>query len=254
MAQPIFGQLDNETDQDHIDTLIRRVEHVLSDEWFIVKQKNGFDVMFCRSCNDAYLDSVNNKPFYNQFEGQKSVARNFFSREAFFTENGPDSVCYLPTASRVRSTDTTQIKKLYKANGIMKISVRIAPKWTNIAYVLADSNNTILKNEILKEDLGKTDMSIFEDYRYWIPTQLWLLERIKNFDFSFKQLPYSSVWFNYSIFIYQDKPIQFCKALYCDPTQSNYYKDERNNLEHVRAVALNSIAYALGIKDYKILN
>jgi hypothetical protein len=136
----------------------------------------------------------------------------------------------------------------------MKISVEIEDKWSDSKYTKIENQNNQLKEEIIKENLGKTNMSIFGDYRYWIPTQSWLLRRIENYKFSFVQLPYSSNSLNYSIFIKQDKPCQFCKVLFCNPKDKNYYRDKRNFIEHERTVALTSIANALGIRDYKILN
>lgn len=249
-----LAQSDLLSKNDVLDSLIKRVESSLSQDWFVVKKKEGFDVFFCRSCNEQYLDSMDNRPTYSHENIQNGIYRKYYTRTEFFTKNGADSVCYYSTVSMEYSNDTNEINKGYQPNDILKISVNISPKWNDEKYAEIQSQNNQLKNEIIKESLGKTNTSIFADYRYWIPTQPWLLKRIKGLNFSFEQLPYSSDWFNYSIFIVQDKPCQFCKVLYCNPKDKSHHNNKRNDLEHERAVALYSIAYALGIKDYQILN
>lgn len=250
--QVFFAQLSFKPKLDSIDSLIIRVQNTLSKEWFVEKKANGFDVFFCRSCNENYIDSINNTPSYNRKNIQNNASFKFFTREHFFERNGPDSVSYYSTVSQEFSTN--EIRKYYEANGVMKIMVRLEQKWSKKKYKSIQNKNNTLKNEITKKSLGKSNMTIFEDYRFWVPNQPWLLNRIKDYDFSFQQLPYTSDWFEYSIFIYQDKPTQFCNIMYCDPLDNLYYKNKRNKLEHERLTALTSIAYALGIKNYKVLN
>lgn len=248
-----MGMGSSNSSMDIIDTLIQRVESTLSNDWFVVRRNNGFDVFFCRSCYDKYVDSTNK--LKNSINGRKNrilILQN--SARSIFEQNGPDSIYYYQTVSLAANTDTTLSRKDFASNAIMKISVDIEPKWDISKYNKILDQNNLLRDEIIKDNLGKTNMNIFKDYRFWVPNQNWLLSRIKNFEFSFQQLPYESSWYNYSIFIYQDKPYQFCDALFCNPNDFYYFKNIKNYIDKDRDQALLTIAYSLGIKDYKIYN
>lgn len=235
-----------------LDSLCDEIEATIGEDWFIIREKHGFKVYFCRSCQNAY----------DSFLAKQSWPRDipFKPREDFFDLKNMDSVSYYPTVSSYGSIDMrsdslyhASKRKFYKADDVLMFKVSFEPKWTAEKYQSVYEKNELLKAEILKEPLFKSNDGIFSDYRFWLPSDFWK-KRTKKYTFYFKRLPYISKTLDYSIFIVPDKPYYFTKPMYVDKTDAEYYENPKNKLEAERKRALKIIALTLGIHDYRFVN
>lgn len=232
-----------------LDSLCDEMEQLLGDDWFISRTKHGFNVYFCRSCQEEYKQYLNE----NDWPHWKTKY-DFFSLEKL------DSVAYYPTVSAYGSINTSSdslydasMKVFYKADDILMFEIQIERKWEEKKYDSIYSNNELLKTEILKEPLYKSNENIFSDYRFWLPSSHWK-NRTKELNLFFQRLPYSSLTLDYSIFIIPDKPYYFCNPFYVDKTDSEYYDNKANELDAERRKTLKIIALVLGVHDYQIVN
>jgi hypothetical protein len=241
-----------------IDSITNEVKQLLGNDWFLTPTKSGFTVYFCRSCHEEYIDSCNSAAAQNSAFAQRGfvVSRE---RESFFTPNHADSVSYYGTCCRLvqehgANDSLKHLEKLkeYKANGIISFEITFDRKWSKKKYNSTQEKNEILRKEILKEPVYKTDLRIFSDYRFWLPREYWK-ERTTEYSFFFERLPYSSETLNCSIFIKPDKPYWASRPLYVDKSDPRYYDDEANGLEPERQRTLKLIAMALGIRDFVII-
>lgn len=234
---------------DYIDTVIRKVENTIDENWFVVRNGDGFDIYFCKTCMDACADSLNSK--YNTRYNRMRI-----TRQDFFNTLGPDSIRYYSTVShrgQLLTLDPNEEYKsgVYKKNGVIKISVQFEKKWSEAKYKEVFQHNESIKEDIIKEPLGKSNMDIFADYRFWVPKDRYLLDRSDKGDFI--RLPYESFWYNYSIFIIPDKPSYFTRIMFLNE-EGLEFKGDRVDLNQERIILLNSLAYCLGINDYNIVN
>lgn len=227
---------------DFIDSLISKVSNTVNENWYLVKQEKGFDIYYCKSCTDQYYDSLKN---------QKGFNRLLMDRYDIFNEQGPDSVCYYSSVSYEYTDDISEIRNSYKNNGIMKISVKLEKTWSHKKIKHIKAHNDSIKNDIIQKPLGKSNKDIFSDYRFWLPNNQLLLKQSNKGNFI--RLPYSSYWYDYSIFITPDKPSFFCSIMYIDKNDDYFFSNPKNNLEKERSVLLHSLANCMGINDFKII-
>ncbi len=227
-----------------LDSISSEVKKVLGEDWFLVQKGNGFEIFFCRSCQENYYNS--NQSLKNRYD--------------FFTVDKADSISYYPTVSTgVISPNLSvterkqQLQKFYSTNDLLSFEVILTPIWDKEKQDSVQRNNKLLEQEILKDPIYKTSMAIFSDYRFWLPDDN-LKERTSKYPFYFERLPYESGTLDYSIFIIQDKSDFFTEACYVDKNDPEYYLNTRNFLEYERVKTLKAIALALGITDFRIIN
>ena len=238
--------------------ICNKVEQVIGEDWFVHQTNNGFEVYFCRSCNENYQKWVKNNDFSL---GTENHATHFTQKDRynFFKPELADSMSYFGTVSQlvhpfIDSAQLRNFKAEYPNNGIMKFVFKIDRKWTEKKVSDAAANNELLKTEILSTPLYKTSMDIFSDYRFWLPESYLRQRTEKGYDFYFERLPYSSCWYDYSIFIEQDKPWFYCEPAYVDPSEENYPGNPRIFIEDERCRTLKIIALTLGINDFTLIN
>jgi hypothetical protein len=236
-----------------IPELVQKVEEVISDDWFVEPAKDGFDVYFCRSCNERYEEWVKS--------GDELRGVQRWRRAEFFRSGLADSVSFYGTVSRPMIDPKDSVareridKQWYEKNGILKFSVRLGKSWDEEDVKEVQQKNDQMKEAILSEPIYKTSMHIFDDYRFWVPEIEWQWkERTKQYDFAFERLPYASCWYDYAIFIEQDKPFFFSEVLYADAADPRYYNNSENFIEDERTATLKIIALVLGIPDFKPIN
>ena len=251
---PSFSQTKEQ--QLFVENICNNVKQVIGDEWFISQTNEGFDVYYCRTCNENYQKWLNEKNRFWKEHYDTPISQS--KRYEFFSPELADSVSYYATVSRPsRAFDDTLNSEFdrdwYKKNGILKIQVRFEKKWTDEAYCEVEQKNELLKTEMLKEPLYKASMDMFSDCRFWLPELYWK-QRTASCDFFFQRLPYKSCFYDYSIFIVPDKPYFFTDVLYVDSADEFYYKNKNNFIEDERCKILKIIAVSLGITDFKLVN
>lgn len=247
----IFGvKVNAQNDQKFLDSLYNEIEFLIGDKWYFEKTNNGFQVTYCKSCKEAYIKYLDTTDFFSRE----------LSREAFFQKELIDSVSYYRTVSispiPLNWTNQQRIEyfsELYKAEDVLKFEVTIEKKWSDEKIKIVLSNNNQLRDSILKEPLYKSNMSIFSDYRFWLPED-YLSMRTQGLDFYFERLPYESLIIDESIFILHNKPFFFSRPMLVDKNDPEFFEKEENELEDERRRTLKIIALTLGIHDYNIVN
>lgn len=231
-----------------LDSIRVEIEELIGFDWFLTPTESGFTISFCRSCHEEYISSVSSPGKYEW--------PNEPSRGDFFDLARMDSICYLGCCYLGFNPDDSEAKlhreslERYKANGVMSFEVSFEKKWKEEKYLKIQSQNELLKEEILKTPLYKTDMDIFSDFRFFLP---WddLRDRTTKFDFYFERLPYTSEFLDCSIFIIPNKPFGAI-PIYVDKRDPYYYRNESNRIESELSRTLKMVALALGIRDYKL--
>lgn len=233
-----------------LDSLYNEIEFLIGDEWYFEPTQNGFKVTFCRSCKENFISYQNTTDFFSRE----------LTREDFFQAELIDSICYYTNVSAF--TDVSNLTheeknkflaERYKANNILHFEVTFSNKWSKEKIETVISKNNQLKDSILREPLYKSNMGIFSDYRYWLPTDQWR-KRTKGLNFYFERLPYKSILIDKSIFILHNKPFYFAIPMLVDKNDPEYFFKHENQLEDERRRSLKIIALALGIHDYIIVN
>jgi hypothetical protein len=221
----------------NIDSLKEIIENVISKDWFVIKMSDGFEIIYCRTCQLEYEDSLS----------KSGVRGLILKRNDFYKTHGPDSVNYYSTVNNVLNNTETDLLKMYPMNGVLRFSVKFEDPWSIDRLQKAQDFNNNLKSIVLAQSISKLNNEMFLDFRFWIPEPLYWKNKIADSNSNFIKLPYFSHWLNYSIFITQDKPFFFAGIGFIE-------KNTFVSLEKKRRKALMQISYALGISDYKILN
>lgn len=244
-----------------ITELSNKVKEVLNDDWFIEVVNDGFNVYFCRSCNENYQKWADETGFIKGYILVEPLVEK--DRYEFFKTELADSISYYSTVSMYdgifdpSQADSIQHhakKKFYRKNGILKFEIRLESKWSDNKIKEIQTKNNLLKKEILKESLYKSSINMFSDYRFNLPDDQWKT-RTTAFDFYFQRLPYTSAFYDYSIFITPEKPYySSVKPMYVDNSDEHYYENKENFIEAERCQALRIIALTLGIPDFVIVN
>ncbi len=233
-----------------LDSLYNEIEFLIGPSWFFEETKNGFQVTYCKSCNENY---------HNYTDSTDLFSREL-SRSDFFQEGLIDSISYYSTVSNApipRSWSDEQrveyFTELYKADHILRFEVIIDKKWSKEKTTSVLSKNNQIKDSIIREPIYKSNMDIFSDYRFWLPAEYWK-RRTQGLNIYFERLPYESLILENSIFILHNKPFFFSEPMLVDKRDDNYFYKEVNQLENERRRTLKIIALALGIHDYNIVN
>lgn len=235
----------------NIDSLYNEIDLLTGESWYLERTERGFKLTFCRSCAEKYnlyLDSSDS--FHRQL-----------SRNDFFLEHQFDSISYFPTSSHIpmpynwsENDKTDYFTKLYIPQTVLQFEVKIEQKWSDQEYDLVLRKNNELKEAILKEQIFKSNLNIFSDYRFWLPSGEWKT-RTEEFNYYFERLPYSSLTIiNKSIFIEHNKPSFFCEPMLVDKNDDTFFDKNQNNLENERRRTLKIIALTLGVHDYRVVN
>lgn len=227
-----------------LDQLIDEIELQIGEEWYLQKTENGFSVSFCRSCAENYSDYL-----------ETSTTREL-PKAHFFESDKLDSISCDSWGSRYAGhnfkTDQEQIdyyNDYYKPYSTLQFDVVFENKWSNEHVDSILANNTLLKEAILAEPLYKTDLTIFSDYRYELPSD-YLQKRTTQYDFYFERLPYKSSSIDSSIFIVENDVFFFCHPVLVDKDDRTFFEKDENFLEAERQRVLKVVAKVLKIKDY----
>ena len=237
--------------------ICNKVEQVIGEDWFVHQTNNGFEVYFCRSCNENYQKWVNEQEFFHRPVHDTPISDK--KRYNFFKPELADSVSYYSLVSNIpRPFDDPlrdeHLKECYQKNGVLKFTFRLERKWGTKKVNDAQTNNELLKTQILSTPLYKTGMGIFSDYRFWLPESYLRQRTEKHYDFYFERLPYTSCWYDYSIFFEQDKPFFFSAVMFVNPSEEKYFDNKANFIEDERCRTLKIIALTLGINDFTLIN
>ncbi len=246
-SSTLFGQRQKEK----IDSLVDEIELLIGDEWFLEETKDGFQVTFCRSCNENYLAEIG-VPSDDPFD----ITPNRFD---FFQTELLDSVCYFSSLNPSilprkwkEAERTAYFTDLYQADDILRFHIRFEKKWKESNIEKVQARNDEIRDSILRTPLFMSNERIFSDYRYWLPREFWK-RRITTLDFYFERLPYESTILDQSIFIEHNKPGFFSEPMLVDKNDKNYFDRRENHLEAERQRTLKIIALVLGIHDYRII-
>lgn len=221
-----------------LNKIIRDLETVLSQDWYIVPNQAGFEINYCPTCMDKYIawrDSTNKS--------------HLFTRTDIFEKFGPDSVYFHSMVSIVRSTPEDYFAKTIN-NGLLKIKVDFTSKWDSTKINEVQAKNDALLEAILSQPVYKTDMRQFEDYRRYVPKNYWK-DRTAHLGYSeFQRLPYSSAFYDYSIFIDFGEHCYSCRADYIISKNPETKKIELRYLDKTSFQTQVILAYVLGIPDF----
>ena len=240
----------SQTSQRVMDSLYREIELLIGVTWFLEESINGFQVTYCKSCNESYINYLNITDFFSRT----------LARKDFFKEELMDSISYYSTVSNspvsqkwTKQERIDHFSELYKTTDVLRFNVRFEKKWSNEKLDSILLKNNQLKDSILKEPLYKSNMKFFSDYRFWIPDDNWR-RRTQNLNFYFERLPYESLILEESIFILHNKPFFFAEPMLVDKNDPEYFYKGENRLESERRRTLKIIALCLGIHNYVIVN
>jgi hypothetical protein len=239
---------------DELTEICNKIEQVIGEDWFVCQTTNGFEVYFCRTCNQNYQKWVKEDRLLDSENHDTPIYLK--DRYNFFKPELADSVSYFTRISGYdnRVIDTTKelrMKDYYPNNGILKFIVRIDQQWSTEKVNDVLAQNEILKTEILLTPLYKTNENIFSDYRYYLPDAGFKHRTEKRYDFYFERLPYSSCWLDYSIFIEQNN---YYEVMYADMLEDQYFSNPRIFMDDERYRTLKIIALTLGITDFTLIN
>ncbi|ASS50626.1 MAG: hypothetical protein A3D31_13770 [Candidatus Fluviicola riflensis] len=237
--------------------ICNKVEQVIGEDWFVHQTKSGFEVYFCRSCNENYQKALQEGQLLGWENHNTPISQK--DRYKFFKLELADSVSYYSLVSNIaRPFDDPlrdeHLKEYYQKNGVVKFTFKFERKWGVQKVNDTQANNELLKAEILSTPLYKTGMGIFSDYRFWLPESYLRQRTEERYDFYFEQLPYTSCWYDYSIFFEQDKPFFFSEVMFVNPSEEKYYDNHANFIEDERCRTLKIIALTLGINDFTLIN
>ncbi|UKN03828.1 hypothetical protein K6119_10025 [Paracrocinitomix mangrovi] len=231
----VFGQFNNKetkTLSAEIDTIILKLEQVLNDEWYVCKINNGFTVNYCPTCEERFITWSSKHEKINSFSAQEVL-------EKF----GPDSILH---RSFINNYSVSPNPDLFKNNSTLSIKVEFKPKWSSSKISYHQLCMDTLKESILKEPVYKTDLRIFNDYRYHVPTNYWKT-RTAHLPYEFIRLPYESFRYEYSIFITPPN-----NSLHPDFYYVKKDSAGKLNLEYLSGKVIsteNIILYVLGINE-----
>jgi len=239
-----------QSNQKIIDSLYDEIEFLIGDDWYFEQTKTGFNVTFCRSCQENF----------NSYQETTDFFSRELTRDDFFQLELIDSISYYTHVSsysnlsnHTREEKNKFLAEFYKADDILHFELTLSKKWTKEKIESVLSKNNQLKDSILREPLYKSNMGVFSDYRYWLPTNQWR-SRTEGLNFYFERLPYESMIIDKSIFILHNKPFYFAEPMLVDKNDPEYFYYHENNLEDERRRTLKIIALVLGIHDYVIVN
>lgn len=234
-----------------IDSLMNQVDFLLSDDWFVERVNDGFDVYFCRSCQERYLaqepdpDYIFGKPreLFFEVEQADSVAYfTYINGYCYVNPDLPDSVYHAENLRR------------FSADDRLKFEIRFVKAWSDSRRTQVQEKNDELKEAIMEEGLQRTNEHIFSDYRYWLPIKRWQWdERVSHLNYWFERMPYQSTTLEQDILIIPDAHNFFCEPMYVDRNDEFYYENKLNKIEPERRRALHIIALVLGVPDYKVV-
>lgn len=213
-----------------IQMMVKSVRKVLDDNWFIVQTDSGFTVNYCKTCNQKYLDSV------------KGVEVPSVTKEYFYEMFGPDSISNFSTVSYPFGGMSDEDKKeWYGKTGVLSFNIYIEEKWEQQKVDSIQTVNDAEKKILMESYPHVYGEMRFSDYRYWVPNHK-----------KMTRLPYNSAWYGNAIFINPSIECFLCSTLLAK--EEHYYNNPENFIEDERVRALFAIAYALGIRDYNIVN
>jgi hypothetical protein len=241
-----FNTKENDVIKKNLDTIIFNLNQTLARDWFIVRNKTGFTVNFCRSCLTRFQAWSDTSTVYRSFNNAELL-------EYF----GPDSVHYCSTVNMVRSSlDSLEILKTrlknVKNNGLLSFSVYIEPKWTRDKIRSVQYLNDSLKIMLKKYPMYRTNDNIFSDYRYWLPGEYWK-NRLDSVDYYFLRLPYYTAFYDFSVFIVPDQRSQFSRVSFIQKREKENLQIETIELDSMIDRALHQVAITLGIRDFRIV-
>lgn len=235
-------------ESNNLDELIDEIELQIGEEWFLQKTDSGFSVSFCRSCAENYSDYLD------------TSSTRELPKDHFFESDKLDSISCDSWVSRYTGhnfkTEQERIdyyNDYYKPYSTLQFDVVFENKWSNEQVDSILANNTLLKEAILEEPLYKTDLNIFADYRYELPSDF-LQKRTTKYDFYFERLPYESRKLDSSIFIIENDVFFFCHPVLVDKDDRTFFKKDENFLEAERQRVLKAVAKLLKINDYTELH
>ncbi len=235
-----------------IDSVTTKVKALLPKNWFVVQNTTGFSVYYCRSC--AEYETVKLKE-ENATASSEKIALNYFTTHgadsvSFYSMLSPDYIYKADPSAPLSDSEKKEARGKYKPADILKLDVVFTTKWENAHYDSIKNNNELLREKVLAQLPAKRSPKEFDDFRYWVPGKEW--NSITQQSFSFERLPYQSSWYNYSVFIIPHLPFYDCSILYCDKKDPDYYTNPDNDMNREYSMIQGIIAYALGIKDYRM--
>lgn len=235
--------------QKFLDSLYDEIQFLIGDEWYLEPTEKGFQVTFCRSCAE------NCKKHYD------TTTHFLYNVDCsdFFDEGLYDSVAIFSHVNGYNNTDQLSPEERhnyftdkYRPDAILRYEFTIEKTWSKWKVAKIQEMNDELRDSILREPLYKSNMAIFSDYRFWLPSDRWK-NRTQSLNFYFQQLPYSSGKMDASIFLKHNQNSFFSGYMLVDKNDPKYYENERNLLQDTRYRTLKIIALALGLEDFKII-
>lgn len=221
-----------------IDKIVIDLEYLLTEDWYVVPNASGFDLNYCPSCMDRY-----------KAWKDSSHQQHLFTRADIFEKFGPDSVYIHSMVSIVRTTPEQHFAKTVN-NGILQYKVSFVPTWDSTEINRVQAKNDALAAAIFAEPVYKTSEREFSDYRRYVPKNWWK-ERTEHLGYTeFERLPYSSTFYDYSIFIdFGDK----CYSCRSDYIVSRDQETKTVKLKYLAKTNFQTqlmLAYVLGIPDF----
>ena len=217
----------------NIRILQEKLTKKLNNNWFVFANKYSLTVYYGKSCQEKYIKYL---------EDTSSGALDNISRLEFFNDIGPDSICYFSGVSHYYQETKTkeEYKNRYPNNGIIKFEIIIQKEWSKERYNSILDKNDSIKAIILKNPLGKSNLGVFSDYRFWLPNHTHFGKITEEFE----RLPYVSNYYENSIFLVPDKPYYF----------NRISKVGVIDIEEQRDYALKTIAKSLGFINFNLSN
>lgn len=216
---------------DTLNHIIHDVESVIDPNWFIEKNDSGFTLFYCPTCQSEYIrfSSIDN------ILSDTSLYENGYpTRNDFLTQYGPDSLHF---RNMIGGYDPgSKEQNPYPKNGILKLDVYFQPKWSQSKIDHSQKKNDEIKL-CVNENHRRIHSVSFYDYRLFIHDKFWDCD-------SMIRLPYSSSWYNYSIFIVLDPDNYFSLPL---------WPEDGTDLHSYLFRTMRTLAFSLGINDFTTL-
>lgn len=221
-----------------INKVVIDLEYILSEDWYIVPNEVGFNVNYCPTCMEKYKAWSDSTNTYHSF-----------NRSDIYQKFGPDSVYIYSMVSAVRTTKEEHYLRVVN-NGILQFKVEFAPKSDSTEINRVQAKNEALVEAIFSKPVYKTDKRQFDDYRKYIPKNYWK-DRTEHLGYTeFERLPYSSMFYDYSIFIDFGNQCYGCRLDYIvskdQETKSVKLKYLDKNIFQTQLM----LTYVLGIPDF----
>lgn len=239
-----------------LEDIYNKVEQVIGEDWFIHPQPKGFDIYFCRSCRQEF-DRWKHSDSVIYLEENIHTPFRYKDRYRFFSTEKADSMAYYTTVNMYGFDSgwpddkrDSLMRNYFNPDCQLRIQYRFEKKWTTKDSLEVATRNNVLANEIMGNSIYSTMPHMFSDYRFWVPENHVLQHAVVN-NYSFKQLPYSSDKYHYSIFFTIDNPSYFCAPMFVDKLDPHYFKKDENHLEKERDRLLLILGYTLGLNDFR---